>query len=183
MIKSRKNLFSAFIITIFLVGCGFKTHNVNSLPPQLNQIYYQTEHPYEPFEINFKKRLKAAGLNLLSEPKKSALIINVTSSCGNPTTNNTSSSTMARTYDITYTATVSITDYYNKYILNTQTASATRSITLQPNEVFEATPQVAVIKQEMQQELAIKILNILSAPKTFQVLKELRYKSVADIKR
>lgn len=170
MATKYKDWFFITAASLLLTGCGFKIHNIKSLPPQLSQVYYQAENKYGTFEISFKKKLKAAGLTLLTEPKKSALIIDVISNCSSPSTNNTSSSTMGRVYDITYTATINIIDYYNKPILNTQTASIIRSITLQPNEVFEATPQVAIIKQEMQQELSLKLLNILSAPNTFRVL-------------
>ena len=169
MIKFLKNLFFSITIPIFLVGCGFTIHNTNSLPPQLNPIYYQTKHPYEPFEIAFKKRLKTAGIKLLSEPDESTLIINISSNYSDNASNITSS-TQARIYNLDYTATITISDFCNKQLLSPQTVTVSRNITLQPNEVFKATPQIAIIKQEMQQELTTKILNILSAPKTFQAL-------------
>ncbi len=166
--KSYKKLLLIIFIQA-LVGCGFTTHNVNSLPPQLKQIYYQAQNPNEPFEINFKKRLKAAGVNILAESTKSSPIININSSYSS-SINNAASTTQARVYNLSYSATITISDFYNKNLLPSQVATVARSITLQPNEIFAATSQLAVIKREMQQELVIKILNILSAPKTFQAL-------------
>jgi outer membrane lipopolysaccharide assembly protein LptE/RlpB len=170
--KNYKNLFFIVVIQILLVGCGFSTYNVNSLPPQLRQLYYQAEHPNEAFEINLKKKLKAAGVNILSEPTKSSPIININFSYSSGV-NSPISSTQARIYNLNYAATITISDFYNKNLLAPQIAAVTRNVTLQPNEVFEATSQIAMIKREMQQELAIKIFNILSAKKTFQALKNM----------
>lgn len=164
-----KNLWPVLIIQILLAGCGFTTRNINSLPPQLSPAYYQAEHPYEPFEASFKKRLKATGVILLFEPQKSSPIIKLSSNFSY-TTNNPSPSVEARIYNLNYTATISISDFYNKELLAPKVATVSRSITLQPNEVFEATPQIAIIKREMQQELSTRVFNILSAPKTFQAL-------------
>ncbi len=169
--RTYKNLFFIVIMqTLLVVGCGFTTYNVNSLPPQLKQVYYQAEHPNESFEISFKKRLKTAGINLLPEPTKSSPTINISSNYGYSFTN-PASSTEGRIYNLSYTATITISDFYNKQLFPPQVAAVSRSITLQPNEVFEATQQTLTIKQEMQQELVIKMLNILNAPKTFQALK------------
>jgi outer membrane lipopolysaccharide assembly protein LptE/RlpB len=170
MTKIHRNLFFIALIQIFLSGCGFTTYNINSLPPQLKQLYYQTDHPYAPFEVGFKKKLVAAGIKVLSTPKKSTPTIIITS-LYNHDANNSASSTQARIYNLSYTATVTINDGDNKQLLAPQIATVSRSITLQPNEIFEATSQVAIIKQEMRQELTTKIFNILSSPKTFQALK------------
>lgn len=158
------------ILSLSIAGCGFAPHSINSLPPQLNQLYYQTEHPYDPFESNFKKRLKTCGITLLPAPKESALIMNVSSNY-NPGADNPSSSSQARTYSLGYTAKISISDFHHKVLLAPQDVSVSRSVILQPNEVLTTTPQILIVKQEMVQELIIKAFNVLSANQTFLALK------------
>src|SRR3989337_769493 len=74
MLKTLAKLFFILITSMLLIGCGFRLNTTKILPPQLNQVYYQTEHPYEKFELYFKKKLQASGAVLLSEPKKAAPI-------------------------------------------------------------------------------------------------------------
>lgn len=171
-----KKLLVITIMQTLLIGCGFTTYNINSLPPQLRQIYYQAEHPNEPFEISLKKRLKTAGINVLNEPTKSSLILNINSNYSSGA-NTPASTNQARVYNLNYTTTIAINDFYKKNLIAPQTVTVTRDVTLQPNEVFEATSQIAIIKREMQQELVIKVLNVLSAPKTFQALSKLNESS------
>jgi len=157
---------------MLITGCGFAPHSIDSFPPQLNRLYYQTKNPYEPFEIDLKKRLKIAGVTLLRSSEKSAVTLNISTHYSAPSTNNynPASSTQARIYNLNYTATISISDYNNKILLAPQTVSVSRAVTLQPNEVLETTPQIAIAKQEMIQELSTKTLNILTAKKTAEAL-------------
>lgn len=167
----RKIAQNFLIITTlyFLAGCGFATFNAKSLPPQLKEIYYQAENPYAPFETAFKKKLKSCGIKFLPNPTKSTLNLNLSSNYSY-TSNNQLSSTQARIYTLNYTATISITDYNQKLLLAPKSASATRNIILQPNEVFAVTPQITNTKQELSRELANKIFNILGSHRTHQDL-------------
>ena len=160
-------------IVFTLSGCGFTPYSINSLPPKLKEIYCQTENPYDSLTINFKKRLQIAGAKLLAAPKKSAPTIKLTSSYNSTSVSNPASSTQARIHNLNYTATITINDFHGKQLLTPQVVSITRSVTLQPNEVFEATTQTPIIKNEIQQELITRIFNILCAQKTFQALKYL----------
>ena len=85
---------------------------------------------------------------------------------------NPASSTQARIYTLNYVAIISITDHHNQTILTPTTVNVSRNITLQPNEVFDATPQVSTVKREMIQELSSKLLNVLSSKKTTEALEK-----------
>jgi|GEM_PF-5749704 len=154
------------LISIFLLsGCGFKLRTAESLPPQLHQAYYQTDNPFGQFEVAFKKALKASNVKLLEAPNATAPVLHVTSNYSSSTASSIST-TSGRVYSLNYTATISIDNASGKPLLSPQTASTSRSISLQPNEIFETTPQVEIAKQELLQELSTKILNILCAKKT-----------------
>lgn len=166
MAKSYVKICLILISVFLLSGCGFKLRTAESLPPQLHQVYYQTDNPFGQFEVAFKKALKASNVKLLAAPNATAPILHVTSNYSSTTTSSIST-TSGRVYSLSYTATISIDDASGKPLLPSQIAGASRSITLQPNEILETTPQIEIAKQELLQELSIKILNILCAKKTF----------------
>ena len=172
MTNTYRNLFFILAALTLISSCGFRPLGTKSLPPQLHQVYYQPEHLYGQFEVTFKKRLEAYGIVLVSEPKATAPTIHAKSNYTS-NNNNPASSTQARIYNLTYSATISVSDFHNQPLLGPQTASVTRSVSLLPNEIFETTPQIEIIKQEMMQDLSIKLLNILSSRKTFLTLKNL----------
>ncbi|MDR1012501.1 MAG: hypothetical protein LBL40_01465 [Coxiellaceae bacterium] len=171
MIKLSTFLNFATITTSYLIltGCGF-TRNIESPPPTIRKIYYQTERAYEPLEIKLKKKLKHRGIILLETPEKSSPIINIKSEY-NYNTNHSISSIRARTYTLIYTVTINITDFHHKALLSPQIITATRIINLQPNEIFELTPQIKIIKQKMIEELILRIFNVLGSPETTKALK------------
>jgi outer membrane lipopolysaccharide assembly protein LptE/RlpB len=171
MTKKYTKICLTLISFLLLTGCGFKLRTARSLPPQLHQIYYQTDNPYGRFELALKRSLKASNVVLLAKSDSTAPILNVTAKYSYSTTSSISSSE-AQVYTLNYNATISIDDTSNKSLLRPQTVTSSRAITLQRNEIFEITPQVEIAKREMRQELSTKILNILCAKKTFQALSE-----------
>jgi LPS-assembly lipoprotein len=154
---------------LLLSGCGFTLRTAKSLPPQLHKVYYQTNNPYGEFETTLKRALKASDIIFLETPDSATPILDVTSNYTYSVPSSVSSA-QARTYTLNYSATVSINEAFNKQILTPKTVSASRSISLQSNEVFEISPQIEIVKRELRQELSTKILNVLCAPKTFQAL-------------
>jgi len=172
MTKKLLTLTIILTLTLCLTGCGFKLRFIDSLPPQLNKVYYQATNPYEKFSLNFKQALKSSGAIFLTQPEKSSPIITVTSNY-HYANNNPSSSSQARIYTLNYSASITIRDYDNNILMPKRSASVSRTITLQPNEVFEGTPQVEIVKAEMVQELSNKLLNILSSQQTFRDLEQL----------
>ncbi|EKE01351.1 MAG: hypothetical protein ACD_21C00156G0018 [uncultured bacterium] len=161
-------LTSAFLLT----SCGFTLRTAKSMPPQLHKIYYQADNPYGQFEVTLKKVLKSSNVALLTNTNNIAPILHVTSNYNTPSTTSSISSAEARTYTLTYSATISINCASGKPLLAPQTVSVSRSIILQPNEILEISPQTETAKREMCQELSTKVLNILCAPKTFQALSQ-----------
>jgi outer membrane lipopolysaccharide assembly protein LptE/RlpB len=144
-----------------LTGCGFKLRTTNSLAQNLHKIYYQADNPYEEFETALKRALKTSGVILLDESNKYSPILHLSSSYSYNTQGAYSSAT-SRTYTLTYTAILSISDFSGKVLLTPKTVAVSREITLKPNEMIETTSQTYISKREMQQELFIKIFNILT---------------------
>jgi LPS-assembly lipoprotein len=156
------------ILSIFLslTGCGFHLRTVTAIPPQLHTLYLQADKQYDDFTVTFKRALKTSGIHLVDTANEAPYTLYLTSSNDYSSTSS-GSSYQARVYNLTYSANIYIANQKGKTVLPLKTATVTRSVTLAPNEVFEASNQVLIARHEMQQELANKLFNILGSKKTF----------------
>jgi len=158
------------ILTLCLSGCGFTLRNAQSLPPQLQTMYYQIDNPYGDFELLLKRSLISSKITLLPNPSKLAPTIHVSAEDVPPSTTTSVSSSSARLYTLTYKVVISINDAQGKIVVPPQTISVSRNLSLQPNEMIENASQVVIIKKEMMQELIVNIFNVLCARDTFKAL-------------
>lgn len=158
------------ILVLCLSGCGFTLRNAQSLPQQLQTMYFQADNPYGDFEVLLKRSLISSKIVLLPNSNKLAPIMHVSAEDVPPTTTGSFSSSSARVYTLTYKSIVSIDDARGKVIVSPQTISMSRTLSLQSNEMIETAPQVAIIKREMMQELIVDVFNVLCAHNTFEAL-------------
>lgn len=166
--KILRLIITLTISIILLSGCGFHLRNAKFFPPELKKIYLEAENPYGPFEITFKKSLRASGIKLVDNPLQAPLILHISSNYSYAVTSS-GSSTQARVYTLYYTATFSILDQKRKTLLGPNTVSVSKNLSLAPNEIFEVSTQTVTAKQDMENELSIKILNILGSAHSFEV--------------
>jgi len=158
-----------FVSLILLAGCGFHLRSAESLPPEFHTIYLQTANEYGEFEVTFKRALKASGVVVTDDIDQAKLRLILTSNY-NYTTTSAATSNQARVYSLTYLATIYATDKNGKTILKLKSTSVTRSVALAPDEVYESSNQITIVKHEMQQELVNRLFNILSSQQTFNEL-------------
>ena len=154
-----------FLVIPLLTGCGFTAQNLHKLPPELKRVYYSSDRPYASFNVAMVKRLKVSQVTLLQQPKKNALILYLSHSYSSNKEEQMSSA-QARICTVSYTATLIIDDFYGNHIVGPNTLTVSRSVILQPNELFESTSQIPIVKNELQEELINKIFNILMSSKT-----------------
>jgi|WetSurMetagenome_2_1015567.scaffolds.fasta_scaffold282666_2 outer membrane lipopolysaccharide assembly protein LptE/RlpB len=150
------------IFMMLITGCGFTPRPINHLPSKFQIISLNTSTPYNSFVLAFKKALQTAGAKLTSNNNNAPVTINILQTDSNFTQINFDFSTATRVYAYTMSATFKITNAQGKTILDTQTVSATRNITLSPNEILNASNQPEIIKQVLQEQVIIKIFNILN---------------------
>lgn len=158
-----------FSSTTWLVGCGFHLRGSASLPPQLHILYIQAADPYGGFEVTLSNQLRASGVTISNNIKSAPYILHVTSTYSHVQTSS-GISPQARVYSLNYSATLILTSKSGQTILPPTSISVARTLTLSPNEVFEVSNQVETIKQEMQQDLTTKAMNILDSQNTFNLV-------------
>lgn len=159
------------IILSSLTACGFHLYGKNNLPPQMHTVYLQSKTPYGTLEANLRRSLTAVGADVVAEANQSPVTLNIISANLTHSDSNTVSSAQATVYDFNYNVAFNILDAHGKPITDPQQVQASRTLTLNPNEVLDGNPEVDTIQQEMERELAFKIINILGAPNTREVLK------------
>ncbi len=169
-IKSMTYKILTILAIVILAGCGFKPYSQKTLPEQLHTIYLQPGEHFGQFENNFKRSLKAAGVTVLDQVGSKNLILSLSPTTFTSDNSSIGGSIQARIYNLTFSVSFEVTDAKGKSIIDTQTITVTKGLTLNPNEVFSASNQVDIEKQSMQQEAISKIFNILSSPRTFELL-------------
>lgn len=160
----------AVLAVVILAGCGFKPCSQKTLPVKLHTIYLQPGEHVGQFENDFKRSLKAAGVTVLNQVDSKNLILSLSPTTFSSDNSSIGGSIQARVYNLTFSVSFQVIDAKGKIIIDTQTITVTKGLTLNPNEVFSASNQVDIEKQSMQQEAISKIFNILSSPRTFELL-------------
>jgi len=166
-IKSMSYKIILIFCIIFLSNCGFHLRSQSSLPKALHKIYLQTDNPYDQFETAFAKSLSAIGVTILDKPDSNCPTLALAPTTFTSDNSSIGGSVQARVYNLTFTTNFKINNGQGKTILDAQTITVTKGLTLNPNEIFSASNQVDIEKQSMQQEAIVRILNILSSKQMF----------------
>jgi outer membrane lipopolysaccharide assembly protein LptE/RlpB len=166
MTKNKKQLIITALFlffTLFLNACGFHMSSKAMLSPQLFNLYYAADKPYEAYAIKFKKELKSYGVNFTENAISAPYVLHVYPTEFTSKDTSSGPSTQARIYNLIYKASFSITDKTGKTVVPIKEVTSTKDLTLGPNEIFDVSTLVSVTKQTMEQELVVKSMNILSS--------------------
>jgi LPS-assembly lipoprotein len=160
-------------ILLSLTACGFHLYGQKAVPPQMQTMYLQSNNPYGTLETNLKQSLRAVGVKFAGAANQAPVTLNITSANLNHGDSNTVSSAQATVYNFTYDVTFNLLDASGNPIIGQQTVQSARTLTLNPNEVLDANPEVDTTRQEMERELSFKIIQILGSPNSRQALTNL----------
>lgn len=169
-INVGKNIFLFIVLLFVSVGCGFRLSSGNVLAPELQRIYISADKPYDKFARDLKKALYANGVTLVKMPGENILTLYIGAPAFSSSDLSLGPSTQAHIYSIHYSVGYSIRDAQGKTVVGYKTISAWRDLTLPPNEVFDASTQVNITKQNLEQEAIVKMLNMLSSKETTQLV-------------
>jgi outer membrane lipopolysaccharide assembly protein LptE/RlpB len=179
MINYLKYLVLACLFLVFN-GCGFHLRQNDALPIQLRTMYLQSPDQNSQFTISLKQVLLGSGVSIVDKPQDSVCIFEIISADIMRSGTNVYSSAQASVYTFTFTVVFKLiassetnTNIKNigKTLLASQKISVSRNLTLNPNEILEASNQVGTITNEMQREVILKILNILESKEVVSAFK------------
>jgi LPS-assembly lipoprotein len=156
-------VFFTIIICLSLSACGFKIRTADSLPKELHTLYLKTEFPYTPFNIALKQTIKSMHVTITDNSDTAPYTLNILAATVTHTDNTIYTSAQASVYSFTFSTTFQVTTRKNVTILPAKTISVTRNLTLNPNEILQASNQVDSLLANMYQEVIFKILAVLSS--------------------
>lgn len=162
--KHKHIVIICFLLALY--SCGFRLQDRHDLPPQLQTVYLRSDNPYGTLETGLKNSLKGMGTNFTDTANQAPVTLNIINTSFTHDNPNVVPSSQATVYNFTYSACFNLLDKKGKQITAPQTVAAIHTLTLNPNEVLEASNEVDTIKREMEKELVFKILNRLSAQNT-----------------
>lgn len=160
------------LLTLTLSACGFHLRNSYNLPSELQNTYVSSPTQYNSLATHLRSQLTSSNIKLAQNPNSAKTIIRVfdinkrNSNSGIGNNQTTSSVTLSET------ASFDITDSKGKILLPMQQVSASRSLTVQSNEIIGNNNQEQVLFQAIERDLVTDILNILSSTNTKQALKK-----------
>ena len=160
--KGLKYLFLILMLSC-LPACGFKIYNKSSFPLQLQTIYLQSSNPYDSFNVKLKQALKFAGIKLVPNVAKAPVTLNIVGITISHDDPNITSSSQATIYNFIYTVMFELKNKNGKSLLDLQTITVTRALTLNPNDVLEISSEVQIMKGEMERELIMQLFNRLDS--------------------
>ncbi len=139
-----------------IMGCGFK-------PAEIVRPYFKTcqlicSDEFGEFALQFKRRLIQS--SVIISPNAS-LVIKINTKFKSNTYNN-ESSVLARLWNTCYEAEVILQK--NELKKQLPLFKVERSFYLQPNELFEGSEQLSIVKQEMAEQLAEQIWKAIIVP-------------------
>ena len=152
------------IITFtWLSACGFKLYDKPLSSLQLATVYLQSPDPYGTFSIALKQSFKAVGIKLAKNANDAQITLNLININLNHDDPNITASSQATIYNFTYSVVFALQNKFGKSLVGTQAITVSRTLTLNPNEVLEASNEVRIMKGEMERELIMQIFDRLDS--------------------
>lgn len=155
---------------ICISACAFKFRTASELPPQLHQLYVQTEEPYGRFETMLKSSLRSSGIVLVDSPRQTNFILHISRPALTYVAATLGTSNQSRVYSVVYGVSYSILNAEEVELSKPQRLVSTRSLILSGNQLIETNNQLSLLEQEMQRDVLNQLFNALGSVKLREIL-------------
>lgn len=150
-------------LATLLTACGFHLQGETTLARPLHRLYLQSPDPYGHLARNLEQGLKMSHVQLVSDPKQANAILSILSDTPSQTLLSVSGTQQVRQYNLGVTVTFEITQPDGTTVINPQTLSTTRTLTVQSNDVLGTSNEASLFYQQMRRSLAYAILNRIAS--------------------
>lgn len=151
------------ILCLCLSACGFHPRGPVTLAPPLQSLYLQTADPYGQLAKNLRVYLKISGVHLTNTPVAATSILEILSENTSEQLLNISGTQTTRQYNLTLVVSYRITDNQGNIIMDTQTATETRPLTINANQMLSGSNQAVSLYQQMRQAIVYDIVSRLAS--------------------
>lgn len=151
------------ILCLCLSACGFHPRGPVTLAPPLQNLYLQTTDPYGQLVKNIRLYLKMSGVHLASTQTQATSILDILSENTSEQLVNISGTQATRQYNLTLTVNYRVTDSHGNLLVETQTATETRPLTINANQMLSGSNQAVSLYQQMRQAIVYDIVSRLAS--------------------
>lgn len=159
-------LFVAFSLT----ACSFHLRGRAPLPAQLQPLFISTNQPFSDFTKQLKTNLKSTSTEIVDGANKAAYTLQIISAVYTQSIGSISASTNTRLYTLILTVNYQLLNRQGKTILPIQAIAATRTLTVNANQVLGSSIEALTMKREMRDEVIQKMVYRLASGNTRRLL-------------
>lgn len=157
--KKFLNFFVLFSFCILLSSCGFHLQGETKLAPSLHRLYLKTSDPYGQLARNLKQYLKLSHVEIVSSAEKATAVLEILQDSNAQELASVSGTQQTRQYNLFVIVAFQITSPEGKIMLEPQTLSESRAITIQANQVLGSSNEANLFYQQMRRALSYSIIN------------------------
>lgn len=151
-------------VSTVLQGCGFHLRGTAEVPASMRHVLVQGVDPYGPFGAELVAQLRANGVQVVGAPQQASAILRITNQRNVRRVLSVSpQSGKLRELELYYSLDMTVVDRAGKVLVPLQQVSQTRDFTFDELAVLGKTSEEAVLREEMQQDMAQQILRRLQA--------------------
>src|SRR5258708_6275037 len=134
--KRKFYFFFLLCVITFLNACNFHLQGEMYLAPPLHRMYLQSPDPYGHLARDLEQYLKMSKVQLVSSPSQATTILAILKDINSQVLLSVSGTQQTRQYNLITTVEFEITDSKGRVIVNPQTFTESRAITIQSNQIL-----------------------------------------------
>lgn len=169
LIKAIKCI-AALSLSVFISACGFHAQGKAVLAQPLQKIYIETPDPYGYLARYLKENLKMSGAVITTDASQATTILDIVQDDSTQTLLNVSGTQQTRQYNIGVLVTFKILNNKNVIVVDSQTLSTTRTITVQSNQILGSSNESTLFYRQMRHELAGAIINRIASKEITRIV-------------
>ncbi|MDF2868364.1 MAG: Rare lipoprotein [Gammaproteobacteria bacterium] len=157
------------ILSLGLVGCGFKLRGTESVPLKLHQLYLQTHNVESPLRNELITALHTRGVTLVKLPREAPYSLYILNTVLNQAITSTSTDMQVRNYLITYSLQYQLIRNDGQRLFPPQTLSLTRTYVANTTQILNDSYEFSTIRQGLRQDAINQLFERLRVLKLDQI--------------
>lgn len=151
------------VLSITLVGCGFKLRGSQQFSAELHHLYISATNNSRHIQNELIRTLQARGAILAKTSAQASLTLELLNSQLRQNITNLSPDAQLRNYLISYSLTYQVLDQTGRTILPPQTITITRNYTLSNNQILSENDNSSRLRQNLYYDVINQLLERLNA--------------------
>ncbi len=131
-------------------------------------MYLQTPDPYGQLARDLRESLKLSHVQIVPSPQEATTILAVLHDEASQEFLSVSGTQQTRQYNLHVTVVFELTDSQGRMLLEPQTLTETRTITIQSNQILGSNNEANLFYQQMRRSLAYAIINRIASKEVSQ---------------